>query len=545
MSSTRFPPRPVSHLVPLITAAEAYPALERLVLHAERSVWLAYRVFDPQTRLHAKDTTGTTWKDLLRQKLEQGVSVRVLLSDFDPIASSQLHEGTWRCAEILGDLKSAGDIEVLPVRHTARVGKGARLGLWLMAAREIEMQRRDLNEAGPQSGAAIFACRPGIWRYLRQDSRGRFRWRSLLLPRLFPATLHHKVAVADESRAIIGGLDVDDRRFDDPTHDRPAEETWHDASVEVDGPIASDIARYVAETWNDNRMAMAALRREQSRHAPKGIVVETGAVPPLDPGPASPEHAVNGGIQLIRTASTHRRRLGFQISPESRLKEIEDAHLDLFAGAKRRIYLETQFLRSKVIAEGLATAGRANPSLDLILILPAAPEEVAFENTRHFMHRFGEQLQVDCLDMIREAFGSRAVVLSPVRPQPHHSANRDTLSGAEIIYVHSKIAIADDTEAIVGSANLNGRSMRWDTEAAVRITEAAAVRTICIRAFSAWSRGDNNLDLTAADGATWRSNALANASVPPSHRRSFLVPYQFEPARCFGQGNALLPDELV
>ena len=544
MSFATYPQRPLVHFKPLITAAEGYPALERLALGAQRDLWLAFRVFDPQTTLHADAIAGRTWQDLLRHILQRGIAVRVLLSDFDPIVAADLHERTWRCVGQLQDLREHGDIEVLPVRHPARVGKGARLGLWLVAAREIEKQRRELNEAGPDKGADMLGHRPGIWRYLRQNAQGRFQWRSFLLPRLFPATLHHKIAVADGTRAIIGGLDIDERRFDDPAHDRPAEETWHDAAVEVGGPVAADIADHIAETWNDHRHAMAALRREQSRHAPRGADFRTGTLPPLDAVPTSSDPVQGDSARLIRTLSRHRRRLGFQISPKARLREIEEDHIDLFSRAERRIYLETQFLRSKPIAEALVEAGRRNPSVDLILILPAAPEEVAFENTTHFMHRFGEQLQVDCLDMIRDAFGDRAAILSPVRPRTRRSDDRDTLFDAEIIYVHSKIAIADDTDAIIGSANLNGRSMRWDTEAAVRIKGEATVRGLCRRVFDAWTL-DDGIDLTDQSAAAWQRLARDNAGTPPPDRRHFLVPYQIAEARRFGRGLRLLPDELV
>ncbi len=43
--------------------------------------------------------------------------------------------------------------------------------------------------------------------------------------------------------------------------------------------------------------------------------------------------------------------------------------------------------------------------------------------------------------------------------------DRDRLGGAPMIYVHAKVSIFDRSAAIVSSANLNGRSLRWDTEA--------------------------------------------------------------------------------
>lgn len=52
--------------------------------------------------------------------------------------------------------------------------------------------------------------------------------------------------------------------------------------------------------------------------------------------------------------------------------------------------------------------------------------------------------------------------------------NHAVMSGkpvSEIVYVHSKLMIVDDNQMIVGSANINDRSMNgnWDSELAVVI----------------------------------------------------------------------------
>lgn len=546
MAKPEFPRRPLGNVTPLITAAEGYPALEGLALDAKRYLWLAFRIFDPETQLCSEAAGLGTWRDLLERKVSDGVSVRLLISDFDPIGAPALHETTWRSVEHLRGLGAKGDCQVLPVRHEARVGKGLRFGLWLMAARAIESQRKELNAAGPEEGGKIFQVRPGLWRHLRQDKGGTFRWRNLLLPRLFPATLHHKIAVADGLSAIIGGLDVNERRYDNLNHDRSAEETWHDATVRVDGPIAGDIAHYVAQTWNANRIRMAAIRREQLRHAPDGVAESELRVTALELPRRPAGNAEEGGIRLIRTLSKQARRTGFQLSPKEHFREIEEAHVQLFANAKWRIYIETQYFRSKAIADALAAAGRDKPKLSLILVLPAAPEEIAFGDVPHISDKMGEQLQAECLELVAGAFGDRLTVLSPVRPKARSAAGRDNLHGAEIIYVHSKIAIADDNDAIVGSANLNGRSMRWDTEAAVRIEDRDAVTNLCARVFTAWQvAGHPARDLLMADAALWREIAEKNKQEVPEDRGFFLVPYADEPARQLGQTIPFVPDELV
>ncbi len=49
------PPRDGCRVIPLIEAADMYPMLEQLVLGAERSVWMSFRVFDPATLTRSEE----------------------------------------------------------------------------------------------------------------------------------------------------------------------------------------------------------------------------------------------------------------------------------------------------------------------------------------------------------------------------------------------------------------------------------------------------------------------------------------------------------
>ena len=329
-----FPKRPIGTFECLITAEQGYPALEKIATEAEHSLWLAFRVFDPSTRLRTPTDAGETWFDLLRLKLQQGVAVRVLLADFDPIGATELHAATWASVRALRELEDEGSLQILPVRHDARVGRGLQIGFWLPVTIALEKQRRWLNSLAEVDRTEAFALRPGLWRYLKMRS-GRILWRIARLPRLFPASLHQKVAVADTSVAMIGGLDVDERRYDDLHHQRPGNQTWHDVSLIVDGPIAADISAHIADVWNGNRLTMAALRREQRRRAPSGgqeLLPPTAA--PLQLPPPPDDRESGGGVRLIRTLSTNQRRSFFRLSPRMVVKEIEEELLHLIAGGR-------------------------------------------------------------------------------------------------------------------------------------------------------------------------------------------------------------------
>lgn len=71
-----------------VTAAEAYPALERAFLAAESEISAGFRVFDLRTGLRSPEgqAIGATWFQLIVHTLKRGVANSIVLSDFDPIA---------------------------------------------------------------------------------------------------------------------------------------------------------------------------------------------------------------------------------------------------------------------------------------------------------------------------------------------------------------------------------------------------------------------------------------------------------------------------
>lgn len=146
--------------------------------------------------------------------------------------------------------------------------------------------------------------------------------------------------------------------------------------------------------------------------------------------------------------------------------------------------------------------------------------------------RYGEHLQTRCLDVLKKAFGpERLLVVSPVQPRPHPGDGRETLEGAPVIYVHSKLSIFEDSAAILSSANLNGRSLRWDTGAGLELTAPEHETELSRRAMGHWL--PRPVDAAALAPATafsrWAALAERNASAAPQDRRGFLLPYGSAP----------------
>ena len=230
------------------------------------------------------------------------------------------------------------------------------------------------------------------------------------------------------------------------------------------------------------------------------------------------------------------------------LREIETRHIEAIGQARHLIYLETQFLRHMPLARALAMRARACPDLRLIVVLPAAPEDAAFDSNQGLDLRYGEYQQVRCLTRLQRAFGSdRFLVASPVQPRKTDSDGRDALEDAPLVYVHSKVSIFDDFGAILSSANLNGRSMRWDSEAGLYLDQPAHVEELRRRVMGHWLPPQSDaayLDPQIAFGH-WQRLVESNSALPPSKRQGFLVRYDSDVARDVAAPVPGLPDEVV
>lgn len=509
----------------LLTAAEAYPELERMFLAAETEIWASFRIFDPRTRLRSAParSVGRTWFDLIVHTLSRGVRIHLVLSDFDPIACADLHRGTWRSVRMLmAAAEIAGPdarLTVIPARHPAETGILPRLFFWRQIARRLRGAARELNALGRAERAAALRDMPGLAPRLIAGRDGRLRPRMRPIPRIFPATHHQKLAVFDRRRLYIGGLDLDERRYDTPDHDRPAGQTWHDVQLVMEGPVVAEAQAHL-ETFLD---------------------VTAGRSPPR------PQR------RLLRTLSRQRRFAAPFFGPEPLREEIGAATMMLARRAQGLIYLETQFFRDRKLAKVLARVGRENPNLGLILILPAAPEDIAFDGNDGLDARFGEYLQARALRTLARGFGARLFVGGAAQPRnappPDRGGNgRDRLNGAPLVYIHAKVAIYDDRAAIVSSANLNARSLRWDTEAGVYINSSRDVQALRHRLVAHWLPQEADEALFRADlsaVAAWRGLALANARRRPADRRGFLLPYDLRAAERFGAAVPGVPEEVV
>lgn len=528
----------VERLSVLITAAEAFPAMERLVLSAREQLDISLHVFSPNTALRSdegKQAGLSDWADLLCDAAGRGVRIRLLVNDFDAVGKPDMHEMAWRRMQVLLDRRrqlgeeAANRMKILLVYPGGKVGALIRTVVW-PRVRQVAAQALDeVDRPLP----------PGLERII--DDEENVRWWPPA--QMFTQTYHQKFLIADRERAIIGGLDIDERRFDGPDHQRPADETWHDVSVEVETPAIADMTAHFDRSW------FIGLRHGYTYMEKSDLRMLEGLEPSF--GQAAKQKPRSGENSKMVFAGTIARQSWNPVcfGPRNEIADLEHAHVALIESARSLLYIETQFLRSKRIRDALVAAA-ANPELRLILLLPAAPDVVAFEGNRDDVQRYAEWLQMRALNRLQHVYGDRFGAFCLVNSIQHRERHeRDALHGRAIVYVHSKLAVADDKRAIVSSANLNGRSLRWDIEAGVVIDWAEKAAEIRRRLWVAHLGESFEMPEAVDDPAEalrqWNTCAARWEANPNEGRQCGAVPYPIHRARRFSKRHLFLPTNLV
>ncbi|MBO6638135.1 MAG: hypothetical protein JJ920_13295 [Roseitalea sp.] len=530
-------------LVPLITAEQAFPAMEALVLAARQRLDLALHIFSPRTKtrsVDAHDRRLTDWGALLADALSRGVRVRFLLNDFDPVGAPDMHAAVWErirhlenaVADLDDDLKD--NLHMLVAHPGGQSGALLRTLVWPMARR----QQRHAVRAFQAKGRTL---PPG----LAEGANAAF-WPPR---RNFTQTLHQKFLIADGERAILGGLDIDERRYDDPDHRRSAPETWHDVSVEIVGPAVARLAAHFQTCWTRVQTQGHSHAPAFMRAHPAQSIRFVPAAPAGAHGHDGAQQHDAGAVEVATTMSKpgwHPLRYG----PRADVRDLEAAHLELFEQARHFVYLETQFFRSSATRDGLVAALGKRPDLHAIVLLPGAPDIIAYEGDDSGVHRYGEWLQMRALNRLTRLFPDRFAAFSLTNDLAREEAiERDALHNKSMVYVHSKVAVADDAAAIVSSANLNGRSMQWDVEAGIVARDADFAGTLREQLWRAHLGGEAATLEPATDPAgtfaRWRHHALERSAAGARAKGTGVVPFPLHKTRRFAKRHLFIPEQMV
>ncbi|HZF41787.1 MAG TPA: hypothetical protein VEZ48_00055 [Sphingomonadaceae bacterium] len=550
-----FPTHDGCRVTPLIEAAAMFPEFEELVLNAERSVWLAFRVFDPATKARSAKAEAlglADWSAIIGHVVGRGVEVRILLSDFEPILADHLHAGSWHSFRSLRkmaeDFNAAENklLQLVVAQHEGELGWVWRQMLRIPLRRKVKALIGELIESGSADGGML--DRPGLWRYVKWEAGRAKTFRPASPPRMWPATHHQKFAIVDGAVTIVGGIDVDERRWDDKRHRQRADQTWHDISVRVEGPACGDVAAHFRALWNRELPRYREVVSEWTTGAARELTLD----PLTDVPEAKAPPAIAGGAASVRVVRTLSRRSGswFATGPRPCVRELREAHRELILDARRTLYIEAQFFRSVEAGKWVAEALRRAPELEIIILVANAPEEIAFEGQgENPAHKHGEYLQGKVLGrLLRQGHGrlglfTLAKQQSVDASEKQFEDSRGTAYGAGVIHIHAKLLIADDARCLVSSANINGRSFNWDTELGCLWRErgdaiASFRRTLWSQLLGSDAGADTSLD-------DWRALAQANSMTKPEERTGFVVPYQLIRARRYARPAWFVPDDLV
>ncbi|KAI9881525.1 MAG: Phospholipase D1 [Pleopsidium flavum] len=341
---------------------------------------------------------------------------------------------------------------------------------------------------------------------------------------------HEKICIVDHTVAFVGGIDLCFGRWDTPQHtvvddkltgfelsnkpkdadhcqlwpgkdysnprvqdfyalDKPYEEMydrfkvprmpWHDISMQVVGQPARDLTRHFVQRWN-----YILRQRKPTRPTPF-------LLPPPDFNPADLEALGLDGtceVQILRSCCWW--SMG---TPDKTEHSIMNAYAKMIEESDHFVYIENQFFVSSCEVEGtrienligdalverIVRASLSNEAWRAVIVIPLMP---GFQNTVDAQDGTSVRLIMQCQyrSICRgdtSIFGRlRAEGIEPEDYIQFYSLRTWGKIGpskqivTEQLYIHAKCMVVDDRVAIIGSANINERSMLGN-----RDSECAAV----------------------------------------------------------------------
>jgi phosphatidylserine/phosphatidylglycerophosphate/cardiolipin synthase-like enzyme/uncharacterized membrane protein YdjX (TVP38/TMEM64 family) len=267
------------------------------------------------------------------------------------------------------------------------------------------------------------------------------------------ASHHQKLVVIDDRLAFVGGLDLTRARWDTPAHaaDDPRRRDrngmpygpFHDVQAMFDGDAAAAIGEQARVRWFNACGRPIAIRAR--RHLDREEDV--------DPWPADvPVDVRDVQLGIAYTAPHHRGR-----EPVQQVRALVE---DTIRSARRHLYIENQYFTAAVVRDALSARLADTHGPDVTVVAPRVQSGWLQEATMGVLRaRLHETLKsADRFDRYRLLY-------------PHVDGLGDAC-----VNVHSKIAIVDDESIVIGSANLNNRSMVLDTECCIALVAAGDAR---------------------------------------------------------------------
>lgn len=558
--SAASPPRPLSSARLLVDGASYYSELLSSLDSASSDVFIVGWWLTPGIPLNRSDTAslGTSQlSSVLARIAARGVKVFIVLYQETPMV---LCNDSEFAKETLEDLHPQ-NIKV--VCHPAKTGANATY--WWSHHQKVVVIDHAIAFVG---GIDLCLGRYDNPSHNLSDSQGL----------RFPGRDYINFSVRD---FVPGGSEVRNILECDPliSRDRVARLPWHDVAVQLTGEaIVGDISRHFVQLWNHvktdkhkysarvaflrtgptsragqlKRRMQYWLHRKLNKSSEEETSEESEEIrsPVKIPLPrrqstfhsaeTMPALETQCDIQLLRSVGRWSLGLGIEAS-------VREAYISLIDQCERYCYIENQFfitksgpssdrhqkfIRNEVgvsLARRIQRAEAAgdNDPFKLYIVLPACPafqrgSAADFFTTDVHTCRSIIHLMAASLKSLRHCVGKAAWAR---RVRVHSLRQFEVMSDgtvrAEQIYVHSKVMVVDDKKCIIGSANVNDRSLLGgrDSEVCVLIeSESFALQT----RMTLWRE---HLDLSTSDDGVitdpasdtcfnyWRDTSSVNSAV--------------------------------
>ncbi|XP_063298750.1 phospholipase D1 [Pelobates fuscus] len=263
---------------------------------------------------------------------------------------------------------------------------------------------------------------------------------------------------------------------------------WHDISSVVHGKAARDVARHFIQRWNFTKIMKPKYRSlsypfllPKSHKTAKELTHQV-------PG------SMHANVQVLRSAADW--SAGIKYHEES----IHAAYVHVIEHSKHYIYIENQFFIScadnktvfnkigDTIAQRILKAHRESKRYRVYVITPLLPGFEgdisrgggnALQAVMHFNYRTICRGDNSIIGQLKAEIGDQWInYISFCGLRTHAELEGNLVT--ELIYVHSKLLIADDNTVIIGSANINDRSMmgKRDSELAIIVQDSETVASV-------------------------------------------------------------------
>jgi phosphatidylserine/phosphatidylglycerophosphate/cardiolipin synthase-like enzyme/Ca2+-binding EF-hand superfamily protein len=354
--------------------------------------------------------------------------------------------------------------------------------------------------------------------------------------RIFQWTHHQKLMVIDQLIAFIGGLDVGHGRYDckheltdanrlhavwpgedyandtlprnlitasgplkykaKALHDGLDRDLfprlpWHDIHCVLAGSVARDIASNFISRWNTyNKISAERINNSVEEEKVYDIVLHLN---PYDEQSLThiSEYVPDGHLGDVRVQVV-RSMSGWSGSQRTE-KSIQTAYCQIIRSAENYIYIENQYFMSKTprsskvenligqaIIDRIGRAITEKRVFRVIVMLPMHHSGDIYDSSTHQVMKWQRRTILGVFEELQKLY-------------PHANindyisffslANYGFLDGVphfSQVYIHSKLMIVDDKIAVIGSANINDRSMvgNHDSEIAVVIEDDSSSQTL-------------------------------------------------------------------